>query len=259
MRTLSLSREAHRTGWRLLKGPLAMWFVPASALTLALAALGWWGIAAAAGQVSTWLLSRWEWTQDEAWLKELTEWMLWAALLVMKLKLTKYVVLVVMGPLFAAVSEATEAQITGREVPFSWTRWLRDAVRGFRSAVLLASVEWTLTLVCWGAGLFFPILSPVTVPLAWLVGAWAYGASAMDYVWERRGKGARSGFMASLARPDVAWGIGIPFALWMSLPVLAWTVGPMMGGLGAAAASSVALTERGVGERGKVVLQDATT
>jgi len=45
----------------------------------------------------------------------------------------------------------------------------------------------------------------------------------------------------------------------MSLPVLAWTVGPMMGGLGAAAASSVALTERGVGERGKVVLQDATT
>jgi len=92
-----------------------------------------------------------------------------------------------------------------------------------------------------------------------LVGAWAYGVSAMDYVWERRGKGARSGFMASLARPDVAWGIGIPFALWMSLPVLAWTVGPMMGGLGAAAASSVALTERGVGERGKVVLQDATT
>ena len=146
-----------------------------------------------------------------------------------------------MGPLFAAVSEAAESQITGQSVSFSWSRWVKDAVRGVRSAAVLATFEWTLTLALWVAGLAIPVLSPVTLPLAWLVGAWAYGASAMDYVWEREGKGARSGWLASLQRPAVALGVGVPFALWMAIPVLAWTVGPMMGGMGAAAAASVLL------------------
>jgi uncharacterized protein involved in cysteine biosynthesis len=241
MTTFAALTQANRKAWQLLKGPLAGWFVPAAALTLALAALGWYGISAAAEHLSRWLLSQGEWSADEAWLQTLTEWMLWLALLVVKLKLTKYIVLVVMGPLFAAVSEAAEAQITGQTVAFSWSRWIKDAVRGMRSALALATFEWTLTLGLWVAGLTIPVLSPVTLPLAWLVGAWAYGASAMDYVWEREGKGARSGLVASLKRPAVAFGVGIPFALWMAIPVLAWTVGPMMGGMGAAATASVLL------------------
>ena len=241
MTTFASLSQAHRRAWRLLKGPLAGWFVPAAALTLALAALGWYGISVAAEHLSAWLLSQGSWSADEAWLQTLTEWMLWLALLVVKLKLTKYIVLVVMGPLFAAVSEATEAQITGQALVFSWSRWIKDAVRGLRSAMVLATFEWTLTLLLWAVGLFFPVLSPVTLPLAWLGGAWAYGASAMDYVWEREGKGARSGLVASLKRPTVAFGVGVPFAFWMAIPVLAWTVGPMMGGMGAAATASVLL------------------
>lgn len=241
MTTLAMTVQAHRRAWQLLKGPLAGWFVPAAALTLILAALGWYGISALAQHLSTWLTSQWSWSSDEAWLQTLTEWMLWLVLLVVKLKLTKYIVLVVMGPLFAAVSEAAESQITGQSVSLSWSRWVKDAVRGVRSAAVLATFEWTLTLALWVAGLAIPVLSPVTLPLAWLVGAWAYGASAMDYVWEREGKGARSGWLASLQRPAVALGVGVPFALWMAIPVLAWTVGPMMGGMGAAAAASVLL------------------
>ena len=52
------------------------------------------------------------------WLHVALEWLLWFVLLAVKLKLTKYIVLVVMGPLFAAVSEAVEAQIHGHTVPF---------------------------------------------------------------------------------------------------------------------------------------------
>lgn len=235
--------QAHRQAWQLLRGPLAGWFVPAAVITLALAALGWYGISAAAQHVAEWLLSRWTWTEDAPWLQGLAEWGIWAVLLVVKLKLTKYIVLVVMGPLFAAVSEAAEAQISGRSFAFSWSRWLKDAVRGLRSALLLAAFEWSLSLALWGASLMFPVLSPVTVPLAWLVGAWAYGASAMDYVWERDGKGARGGLGASLRRPAMALGVGIPFALWMAIPLLAWTVGPMMGGMGAAATAAVLLKQ----------------
>ena len=118
---------------------------------------------------------------------------------------------------------------------------MKDAVRGLRSAALLAAFEWSLTLVLWGLGLAVPVLSPITLPLAWLLGAWAYGASAMDYVWEREGRGAWAGLGASLKRSGIALQVGVPFALWMSVPVLAWTVGPLLGGMGAAATASVVL------------------
>ena len=148
-----------------------------------------------------------------------------------------------MGPLLAVVSEAVETQITGASVSFSWGRWMKDAVRGLRSAALLATFEWSLTLMLWTVGLAVPVLSPFTLAVAWILGAWAYGASVMDYVWEREGKGAWAGLAASLRRFGLALNVGVPFALWMSVPVLAWTVGPLMGGMGATATACVALKQ----------------
>ena len=243
MRTWKQAVGAHRQAWRLLRGPLSWWFLPAGLVTLFLAGLGWWGIAQLSEKAAELIGSQVSDDPMSPWLHSLTEWLVWLMLLVLKLKLTKYVVLVVMGPLFAAVSEAAEAHMTGVETPFSMTRWIKDAVRGLRSAALLAAFEWSLAAGLWALGLMVPVLSPVTLPLAWLLGAWAYGASVMDCVWEREGKGARAGWWASVKRADVALSVGVPFALWMSVPVLAWTVGPLMGGLGATATACVALRQ----------------
>ena len=243
MRTWRTLQSPHRQAWALLRGPLAWWFIPGAALSLALAALGWWGIAAAADGVTAWLLSKWSPETESAWWSAVVEWLIWLLLLVVKIKLTKYIVLVVMGPLLAAVSEAVETQITGATVSFSWGRWIKDAVRGLRSAALLATFEWSLALMLWAVGLAVPVLSPFTLAVAWILGAWAYGASVMDYVWEREGKGAWAGLAASLRRFELALNVGVPFALWMSVPVLAWTVGPLMGGMGATATACVALKQ----------------
>ena len=67
---------------------------------------------------------------EVGWLHVALEWLLWFVLLAVKLKLTKYIVLVVMGPLFAAVSEAVEAQIHGHTMPFSLRRWIHDTFQG---------------------------------------------------------------------------------------------------------------------------------
>lgn len=241
MRTFVHTWKAHREAWRLLQGPLKIWMLPSALMTLGVAALGWWGISSLAKHVSMWLVSQGGWASESTWLLVGVEWSIWLALFVVKLKVTKYVVLIVMGPLFAALSEAAEAQITGHATPFSWSRWWRDSVRGMRSACILLVVEWTLVGCCFVAGLWMPFLSPLMVPVAWLVGAWAYGASVMDYVWEREGKGALQALAETTRRPGVALGVGIPFALWMAVPVLAWTVGPMLGGLSATVTSVQAL------------------
>ena len=146
MRTWKQAVGAHRQAWRLLRGPLSWWFLPAGLITLALAAWGGGALLQPSGKPrNSSLLSRSQTTPCRLVAAFVDEWLIWLLLLVVKIKLTKYVVLVVMGPLFAAVSEAAEAHMTGVETPFSMTRWIKDAVRGLRSAALLAAFEWSLT------------------------------------------------------------------------------------------------------------------
>ncbi len=238
MRTPSNVFTWHARGWELLMGPLRRWWVPSFLLTSCVALVGWWGIGAASEGLSNWLLASWG---GNAFVQETLEWVIWLVLLVIKVKVTKYVVLVFMGPFFAEVSASAEAALGKPAKAFSWRRWLHEVARGVRAAFLMAVMEFTILIACWVLGLTVPVLSPLTFPLSWLVGAWIYGASAMDYVWERHGIGARDGLRASLARPWMALGLGVPFALWMSVPVLAWTVGPMIGGMLASASAAVAL------------------
>ena len=115
----------------------------------ALSALGWWGISFVASDVANRVVDALGVERDEGWIQSLTQGAVSLVLLVVKLKLTKHLVLVCMGPILAMVSEAAEVRLTGRELPFSWRRAWKDAWRGLRSALLLAAFEWGC---CWGAG-----------------------------------------------------------------------------------------------------------
>ena len=238
MRTSTNVFAWHARGCELLMGPLRRWWLPSMALTACVALAGWWGIGAASKGLSNWLTASWA---GNAFAQKTLEWVIWAMLLVIKVKVTKYVVLVFMGPLFAEVSASAGAALGEPTKAFSWRQWLHEVVRGGTSCVAHGRVGIDDSRRVLGVGVVAASVRRDVAPLAWLVGAWVYGASAMDYVWERHGMGARAGLRASLARPWMALGLGVPFALWMSLPVLAWTVGPMMGGMLASASAAVAL------------------
>ena len=96
---------------------------------------------------------------------------------------------------------------------------------------------------CWLATLALPVMAPVWVVFTWAFGVWVYGASMLDYVWEREALGGRDGLRKSLRAWKTALGVGLPFWAWMSLPVLAWTIGPVFGGL-TGAISAVLMTRR---------------
>lgn len=167
----------------------------------------------------------------------------------LKMKLMKYVVIVFLGPLMAWTSEQMEAHLTGEERPFDWGTWGKEFVRGLRSAAILFVWEMALTAVLFGASLlvtlfsggFGAVLSPVFLVAGFLLGSWFYGASVLDFVWERRGLGARSGLRASAARHGLTLGLGIPFSLWMVLPGVGWFIAPIFAPVTAAAAAVIAL------------------
>ena len=235
--------RAHCQAWAWLRGPLRMWFLPATGVAVALSALGWWGISLVASDVANRVVDALGMERGEGWIQSLTQGAVSLVLLVVKLKLTKHLVLVCMGPILAMVSEAAEVRLTGRQLPFSWRRAWKDAWRGLRSALLLAAFEWGVLLGCWLATLALPVMAPVWVMLTWAFGVWVYGASMLDYVWEREALGGRDGLRKSLRTWKTALGVGLPFRAWMSLPVLAWTVGPVFGGL-TGAISAVLMTRR---------------
>ena len=110
-------------------------------MAVALSALGWWGISWVAADVSNRVVDAIGVERGAGWVQTLTQGAVSLVLLVVKLKLTKHLVLVCMGPILAMVSEAAEVHLTGRELPFSWRRAWKDAWRGLRSALLLVAFE----------------------------------------------------------------------------------------------------------------------
>ena len=150
-----------------------------------------------------------------------------------------------MGPVYALVSEHAETKLTGVRSPFSLKKFVNELIRGIRSAFLLAGIEYGMYGLIFVITMFYPLGGMVALIPAWIVGVWAFGAAAMDYVWERDGLGARQAFLATLKRPIMAFGVGLPFAIWMSIPipVISTVTGPLIGGMSAAAMAAVVLKD----------------
>jgi CysZ protein len=91
------------------------------------------------------------------------------------------------------------------------------------------------------AGPFAMVLAPVLAVAGFLIGCWFYGASVLDFVWERRGIGARAGLRRTAQSHGLALGLGIPFAVWMVIPGVGWFLAPIIAPVTAAAAATIAV------------------
>jgi CysZ protein len=149
------------------------------------------------------------------------------------LTLNKYVVLMLLTPLLAYVSERTEQILRGSQVPFSWRQLLRDIARGTMLSARNALLELTINLVAWVVTLFVPVLFPVTSLLMLLVSAYFYGFSMFDYVFERRRLSVGDSLRAAQSHLGLVLGNGLLFALVMKIPLIGIMCAPAMASSGA--------------------------
>jgi uncharacterized protein involved in cysteine biosynthesis len=173
----------------------------------------------------------------------------WVGLFWLKIKLLKYVVLAFLGPVMSVISDVTEEKLTGVKHPFSLRKFIRDVFRGIRTALLYLFIELFLALlllvVVLVAGWVFPVLLPFLAPLevivAFIIGAFFYGAAALDYVWEREDVGALGSLGLAYKSRRLAVGIGVPFAIWMAIPIVNFTLAPIFAPALATVAAVLAL------------------
>jgi len=179
---------------------------------------------------------------------------IWVGLFWLKIKLLKYFVLAFLGPVMSVISDVTEEKLTGVKRPFSLKKFIRDVFRGIRTALLYLFIELFLALllliVALVVGWVFPVLLPFIAPLevivAFIIGAFFYGAAALDYVWEREDVGAFGSLGMAFKSRRLAVGIGVPFAIWMAIPIVNFTLAPIFAPALATVAAVLAL--KGDGE-----------
>lgn len=103
--------------------------------------------------------------------------------------LSGYVILMLLSPLFAWVSEKTDNLLNEVEYPFSWNQFFKDIWRGIIIALRNLFYELgvsALLLILTLIPVIRVIATPVSVAFLFFLSAYFYGFSYMDYTNERK-------------------------------------------------------------------------
>jgi CysZ protein len=151
--------------------------------------------------------------------------LLWLILMLFYFSLFKYLFLIIGSPLFAYLSEKTEAIIEGKTLPFSFMQLLRDIKRGIFIALRnsLWQTVYTLSILLLS---LIPLAGWLTPILALLVECYYYGFSMLDYSMERHRKTPAESIFFIGSHKGLAIGNGLVFYLMHLLPVVGWVLAP---------------------------------
>lgn len=151
--------------------------------------------------------------------------LLWLLLMFFYFSLFKYLFLIIGSPLFAYLSEKTEAIIEGKNIPFSFIQLLKDIKRG-----VLIALRNSLWQTVYSLSILFLSLIPLagwlTPILALLIECYYYGFSMLDYSMERHRKTAAESIYFIGRHKGLAVGNGLMFYLMHLIPIVGWVLAP---------------------------------
>jgi CysZ protein len=151
--------------------------------------------------------------------------LLWLILLLFYFSLFKYLFLIIGSPVFAYLSEKTEAIIEGKDIPFNFRQLLKDIIRGIKLSARnsLWQTVYTLSILVLS---LIPILGWLTPALAVLIECYYYGFSMLDYSMERHKKTPAESIFYVASHKGLAIGNGLVFYLLHFLPIIGWVLAP---------------------------------
>ena len=137
----------------------------------------------------------------------------------------KYLFLILGSPVFAYISERTEAIINGKDYPFDLKQFAKDVIRGI--AIAIRNTLWqTVYLISIFILSFVPLLGWATPVLALFVECYYFGFSMLDYSSERRQLSIPQSIDFIGHHKGLAIGNGMVFYLMHTLPIIGWILAP---------------------------------
>ncbi len=148
-------------------------------------------------------------------------------------KLSKYIVLILLAPMFSLLSEKIDELETGKTYPFNMIQLIKDVFRGVIIALRNLTIELLLIGVFTIVGLFSGPLSILVVPILWIISAYFFGFSMMDYTCERKKLNIKESVNFVRKNRYFALGNGSMYFLLDLIPVLGMIIAPINGVVGA--------------------------
>jgi len=173
-------------------------------------------------------LKTWLKKEDESWLRFIFifgQIILQLILMLFYFSWFKYLFLIIGSPVFAWLSEKTEAIIHNQNYPFNLKKFLNDVVRGIRIALrnTLWQTVYTISILFLS---LIPLVGWATPVLAVFVECFYFGFSMLDYTSERKGLSATQSIDFIGHHRGLAMGNGMIFYLMHALPVIGWVFAP---------------------------------
>lgn len=177
---------------------------------------------------------------------------LWMVFYFVLHKTIKYVVLILMSPIMALISEKTEEVLTGNTYPFEWKQFVKDVWRGILIACRNFFIETGLIVLLWIANIALgSVLGPVAVFTSFLtliagfvISAYFWGFSTMDYTNERRKLKMSESVRFIRANKGIAVGNGLIFAIFLEIPIIGAYLGPVFATVMCTTGATLAIHKR---------------
>ena len=160
----------------------------------------------------------------------------------------KFVILVLLSPLLAYISEKTESYENGIEYSSSFKQLLQDAFRGIKLSLVNFIKEISAIAILFLLS-FIPGLAIVTAPLIFIIQSYFVGFSMIDYFLERRRFSSKESRQTVRKLMVLSIVIGAAFNGLLFIPVLGVLLGPPLAAV-AATRAMVSLEEKSVPVQG---------
>lgn len=132
---------------------------------------------------------------------------------------SKYILLIIMSPIMALISERTEEIITGKVYPFNFVYLLKDIGRGVVIALRNMFIEFGFIFLGFFV-VWIPVIGWVAALFLIIVSYYFYGFSMIDYVSERRRMGISQSTAYVRKHKGLAIGNGFVFSLIFAIPLV---------------------------------------
>lgn len=145
------------------------------------------------------------------------------------LTINKYLVLILVSPVLALLSERVDQILSGKSYPFDGDQFFRDVLRGILIALRNMFLEFGIIFLVFILSIIFPFISPFTAIFLLLVEFYFYGFSLLDYTNERRRLKISQSVRFIRKNKGIAIGNGAMFSLIFLVPLLGMIVAPIVG------------------------------
>jgi len=152
---------------------------------------------------------------------------------------SKYIVLILMSPVLAYVSEKTEKILSGKDYPFDIYQLMKDILRGILMALRNMFIEFFVIILFFFIG-WIPVIGWIVSLVALSLFSWYfYGFNMIDYCAERKKMNVSQSSSFIRKHKWVAISNGLCYSLLFAIPFIGVVFAPITG----AVAGAIAVNE----------------